>query len=178
MKLKALATLCVLLLTTCLMTSCQPPFTSLDYFEISEGLSQIFLISYDNGQAAKIGYEEKALPYDLSKEHVLEILDNTKHEEFLSLLCDQPIKDLTKKENREVRFQDRPIGQCIKLTYTDGSFAIYSSDNYFNVMFDENGIAKTRAGRFKYYDGGDDLSFRDLIEKYFETYIRPEEKLV
>ena len=154
--------ICLLLCLSFLLCGCDPTWWSCGEV-LQEEVAKVELIYYYCAEATVHAYtgfgDEKVLPFDSQKAEVLETLSQDKQEEFL---VDLAICRLW----AGAEYADSPSGFSLRLTYSDGSFAVISVLGTLICHYAANGEVLRVIGApidlAKYYE---------LIREHFETKI-------
>lgn len=136
--------------------ACEPAQFYFDYEELKKNVAQVELIDYNNPDAKEVTDDYKDLqPFDFSKMEIIETLPLTKLDDFLKALSMEGLMV-------GVKHLDSPNGICIKLSYKNGSFEIFSLQLGYSGSFDLNGKVERFIGvRPNYY----------FSNKFFETQV-------
>lgn len=156
------------------LSACDPSIYRFNLEELSENVVNVELINYDNNEQKHFqswvpDHSDKLLPFDNSKETIIEELNGDKLTDFLNQLSEA-----------DVLFQyyayDSPKDICIKLSYKNGDFVIISC-NYKEKSFggyigkySSDGKVLEFIGCFESY-----YYYESLVNDYFETKINFEQ---
>lgn len=155
-----------------ILASCDPGNTTgADYFSADE-IACVEWVEYNNPDQKHFtswvpDHTEKLKEYDISKETVKAVLDENRNDEFSERLSVCSILDT-------YFAYDSPNGNCIKLTYKNGDFAILSCNDgggfqgYIGEYY-EDGRVKVFCGCFTARD-----TFEALLDDYFGAGIGSE----
>ena len=146
------------------LTSCDPGIGTFGNIYPIDGVIKIELIKYDNPDQKDfatwvLDQSDKLKDYDLSKETLLETLDESRHEQFFDQLSQYDLLD-------KYYAYDSPNMMCIKMTYDDGDFVIINCCEGFCGYigrYTSSGEVKSFYGCFSakaYFDR--------LVEQYFD----------
>ena len=142
-------------LTSLVLTGCDPSSYKYNYEDLNSNVVSIELINYENDEAVELfNKRERVKPFDFSKLDVIEVLDNDKKSEFLLEFSN--IKFLL-----VWRHLDSPKGESVKINYKDGSFDIICYNSQFSCQYDKLGNVKNFIGS----GGGERL--KKLVEESF-----------
>ena len=162
--------LLIVLLITSLFFACDPGTYYFHKSEYFDKIERIELIRYNNDNYKMIDASNEDLIFEVSKVEKLEILDDDKTSDFLSDFE----KIVFHYENDSV---NEPIGYCLLWYLENGHFLIFSctmieGDRAYGMAaeFDgENNFVR------HYASFAARPHFEDVLDKYFETYIKPSE---
>lgn len=154
------------------LASCDPGNSSgSDYFS-AEAIVSVEWVEYNNPEQKHFlswvpDHTDDLKEYDISKETLKAVLDKNRHDEFFEQLSGCSILDT-------YFAYDSPNGNCIKVTYENGEFAIISCNDgggfqgYIGQYY-EDGRVKVFYGCFAARD-----SFEALLDDYFGAGIGSE----
>lgn len=148
-----------------ILAACEPEMYFFDYNFLSEETVKIELIEYYTDDIDQIKSEDEILSYDFNNEEILDTLDLNENGDIF--------QDLSNIEfHRTVNFSKTPIGISLKITYSNGNFAVISSELIDNIgyggaiLFDSSGNVIEFLGNFATRQ-----QFVDLVNRYFDTPI-------
>lgn len=166
---KILVLISVIIIITCLtFTACDPGSYQFEHNDLANNVVRVELINYDNPDQKQFvswvpDHSSKLLPFNKSNMTILEQLDESRIDDFLSQLSEEDILS-------EYYVFNSPKGICLKLTYANDDFMIITSD-YENEAFygyigkyTADGEVSEFIGSFSSYS-----SFESLVNNYFET---------
>lgn len=142
-----------------MLSGCDPDSYYYDYEELVSTVTRIELIQFENEEAKELFEKrDKVLEYDFQKETIIEALSEEKIDEFLL--------EFSRIGHLETwRHLDSPRYECIKITYSDGSFDVICCSEIFSCKYEQD-------GKVKYFIGtGGGIYLIDLINEYFQTKI-------
>lgn len=163
--------LTVAVLILCMMlTACDPNRMHYDYNDLANNVVSVELIEYENPDRVKFwswipDFSDKIKPFDPEKVTVLETLDEERMPDFFTCLSEANIFD-------EYYVYDSPHGICLRLTYQNGDFTVFTSD-YENQSYGGFICAYSSDGTVKEYIGSFSslLYFQNLVNDFFEEKV-------
>lgn len=155
----------LLIILSISLIACDPVIYCFKYNPRNDEIVSIELISYTPDEYAVTESTEDMLDFDSDKMEILEVLDTTENENFIS--------DFSKIEFFQEGFPhlNTPKGIGVKINYENGDFVVVTisfldddSDGGDAILYNSEGVF------LEYYGGIPWIpSFVNLINKYFEA---------
>ena len=149
------------------LSACGPIMIHLDQSELENKVDKVELIQYENPGQKKFTFwfsdhSKQLQPFYFENVTILQELPSEKLPGTIDLLC--------KAEIREKYYAfNAPIGICLKITYSDGSFMIYYCDSScrgYVGIYAQDGEVLDYIGSPDSYE-----EYASLISKYFNTQL-------